>query len=176
MRVCLALAALALLAGPAAAQPIPGAPAAPPPEPRPPMLDQTGVNPDGYPRDVDQIWDDRIRASVASAQALQGPLDGRWMLVTDDARPIFIFQFVDPAGGRGELEAVWRDLRRPPHTGAYGGVWNLSRMGLSLNLSFLPAGTTSPVSIALQGDPGGGWRGQMTENGAVTPVSLRRSY
>jgi hypothetical protein len=177
MRLTFGLAALALLAGPALGQPVdPAAPApAPSPEPKPPMIDQSGISPESL-RDIDQLWDDRSRSSVAAAQALQGPLDGRWLLVADDATPLFVFQFVDPAGGRGPLEGVWRDLRRPPHTGAYGVVPGLQRIGMTLNLSFLPPGTSTPVRIALQGDPAGGWQGQMTENGAVTTVSLRRSY
>ena len=49
----------------------------------------------------------RIAASSQAAQALQGPLDGTWVLRDGAGRAVLILQIVDPAGG-GALSAAWR--------------------------------------------------------------------
>ncbi|HZZ34183.1 MAG TPA: hypothetical protein VFE03_00560 [Caulobacteraceae bacterium] len=196
--VALALAMGALAASPIRAQPAPAdvtpvttaaptanapatAPAAPQSvtprpvvTPGPSQLEQTGVSPDGPQSYSDLAWDARIRASVAAAQSLQGPLDGRWTLYDGEGRGLFVFQFVDPAGGRGPLEGVWRDLRRPPGSLAYGMVVSLASDGTTLTAAFAPRPGGPLVTLNLQGLADGRWSGEMTDNGAKLPVTLRR--
>ncbi len=123
---------------------------------------------------TDQAWDNRIRASVAAAQSMQGPLDGRWILYDSEGKGLFIFQFVDPAGERGPLEGVWRDLGRPAGSLAYGMVISLQREGANLTAAFAPHTPGPLVSLNLQGLGDGRWTGEMTDNGAKVPVTLRR--
>jgi hypothetical protein len=196
--VALSLVIGALAAGPICAQPTPSdvmttaapttnAPAAPPAAPPPPsvtprpsiasgpsQLEQTGVSPDGPQSYSDLAWDSRIRASVAAAQSLQGPLDGRWTLYDAEGRGLFVFQFVDPAGGRGPLEGVWRDLRRPPGSLAYGMVVSLASDGTTLTAAFAPRPGGPLVTLNLQGLADGRWSGELTDTGAKLPVTLRR--
>lgn len=167
-RAALALTAALALASGAAAQTSPP-PAAP--SPAGPSVEQTGVSPDSPPSYSDMAWDSRIRASVAAAQSQQGPLDGRWTLYGADGKGLYTFQFVDPASGRGLLEGVWRDLRRPAGSLAYGVVDYLSRADTALTVGFSGAGG---VSIALQPLADGQWSGEMTENGVKSQVTLRR--
>ena len=138
------------------------------------MVDQTGVT-GGDPQSYSDIaYDSRIRESVAAAQGLQGPMDGRWTLVDGAGKPLYVFMFVDPAGGRGPLEAAWRDPRRVRGGDDLGVVDGLDRNGLSLTLTFAPHAGAAPTQVQLQGDPAGALSGQMSENGATVPVTLRR--
>jgi hypothetical protein len=177
----LAFAPLAASAQQTAAQNAPSpAAAAPPPadseeaEDSAPHIDQSGVSPDGPMSWSGLSYEERIRASVAAAQGLQGPLDGRWILYGADGKQLFTFQLVDPAGGRGPLEGVWRDLRRPAGSGAYGLVDSLRLDGATLVAVFNPHPPLPGVSLNLQALAGGQWSGEMTEDGARMSVTLRR--
>ena len=156
-----------------------GRPPAPASAPAPPahpagQVDQTGVSggPPMSPSDIS--YEERIRASVAAAQSYQGPMDGRWTLYDPAGKPLYIFMFVDPAGGRGVLEAAWRDPRRAHGADDLGVVDSLQKTDTGLTLNFVPHSGGPAVQIQLQGDPAGALGGQMTENGAATPVTLRR--
>jgi len=140
-------------------------------DPAPPLLDQIGVSPGGPVSESDRALDDRIRSSVNAAESLQGPLDGSWTLYDAVGGRLYVFQVVDPAGGQGPLEGVWRDLRRPAGSLAYGLVTYLSRGEGGLTIGFTAA---ARVSIVLRALSDGAWSGEMTENGAKTAVVLRR--
>ncbi len=66
----------------------------------------------------------RIAQSAAAAQALQGPLDGNWVLADRKGRERFVLQIVDRAGGGGPLQAAWREAA---DTGEMGPVAMLQR-------------------------------------------------
>jgi hypothetical protein len=149
--------------------------AAPPPPASAPRLEQTGVSPDGPATFSDMAFENRIRQSVAAAQGLQGSLDGQWTLYDAGGRPLYIFMFIDPAGGRGALEAAWRDPRRARGSDDLGVVDTLQHTGLSLTLNFVPRSGAPPTAIQLQGQATGAWDGQMTEAGTALKVSLRRN-
>lgn len=161
-------------AGPPAAMP-PSTPAPPAQGSAQPLVDQTGVSPDGPPSETDMAFENRIRQSVAAAQGLQGPLDGRWTLYDGAGRALYIFIFVDPASGRGALEGAWRDPRRARGGDDLGVVERLEHAGPSLTLDFTPRAGVAATDIRLQGQAGGDWAGEMTEAGAVQKVSLRRN-
>jgi hypothetical protein len=150
-----------------------GAP--PPPPPGSLRVDQTGRSPDGPMSETDLAFESRIRQSVAAAQGLQGPLDGQWTLYDAGGRVLYVFLFVDPAGGRGPLEGAWRDPRRPRGSDDLGVVDNLQHAGLTLSLNFVPHPGAAGAAIQLQGQADGRWDGQMTEGGAAQKVSLRRN-
>lgn len=161
-------------AGPPQAMPSPGAaPAAA--NTTQPLLDQTGASPDGPPTETDQAFENRIRQSVAAAQGLQGPLDGRWTLYDGAGHPLYVFIFVDPAGGRGVLEGAWRDPRRARGSDDLGVVDRMQHAGLSLTLDFTPRAGVAATAIRLEGQATGAWDGEMTEAGSVQKVSLRRN-
>ncbi len=149
--------------------------AAPPPPASAPRLEQTGVSPDGPASYSDLSFENRIRQSVAAAQGLQGALDGEWTLYDGADHPLYVFMFVDPAGGRGALEAAWRDPRRARGGDDLGVVDILQHSGLNLTLSFVPRGGAPATAIQLQGQATGAWDGQMTEAGTALKVSLRRN-
>src|SRR5512135_3895844 len=86
----------------------------------------------------DNAIDDRLRASAAAAQSLQGPLDGGWTLVSPAGAPIYQFQIVDPPGGTNPPEGVWRDLRRPMTPGDIGPIDALVRGAETLTIRFTP--------------------------------------
>src|SRR5580693_1753769 len=83
----------------------------------------------------DNAVDERIRSSAAAAEALQGPLDGPWTLVSAAGSPIFGLQLVDKPGGQGAIEGVWRDLRRPATPGDIGLIDQIARSPTSLTIT-----------------------------------------
>jgi hypothetical protein len=125
--------------------------------------------------DTDNAVDERIRSSAAAAQALQGPLDGAWTLVSAVGAPIFAFQLVDRPGGQGPVEGVWRDLRRVSTPGDIGLIDMVARSptALTITLSATPGQPT--VMISLHPNPTGMWSGELREGAATTQVRLRRN-
>jgi hypothetical protein len=117
----------------------------------------------------------RIQDSALAAQSYQGPLDGAWTLVSTSGQAILAFQLVDKVGGAAPLEGVWRDLRRPATPGDIHFVDAIVRGPTSLTITLNASPGSPPLAIALQSGPDGGWSGTMNENGAATPVRLRRS-
>ncbi len=124
----------------------------------------------------DAAIDERLRASAAAAQSLQGPLDGGWTLVSSSGAAIYAFQFVDPPGGSQAPEGVWRDLRRPMTPGDIGPVDSLVRAGGALTLRFSPIVGKSPTVVALKVGADGAWTGELREDGAApAAVTLKRN-
>lgn len=154
-----------------------GAPPAPPAEPPPTAegpvyLDQTGRTPEGPPTATDRNYEARLRASFASAQGLQGPLDGRWILSAAGGGDLYALQLVDTGGG--SLEGAWRDVRR---TGAFEGSGFLSdiqRTGSTLTLRFQPAPRGPAASASLSPTADGRWTGDLEEGGRRSAVVMRR--
>jgi hypothetical protein len=137
-------------------------------------VDQTGRTPDGPMSDDGLAFEQRIRQSVAAAEGLQGALDGEWTLYGADGKVLYVFMFVDPASGRGPLEAAWRDPRRQRGADDLGVVDSLQRDGAILTLNFVAHPGAPPVVVHLQ-DAGPGWSGQLTDGGSAQTVSLRRN-
>ena len=155
-------------AEPAAATPEPevAVPAAPlpyaPARPRltaPVFVNETGKTPDAPPSVRDLAYESRIRASFASAQSFQGPLDGGWTLSAADGTPLFGLQLVDRAD---DLGGAWRDLRRAGALDGSGMVDEIRRDGGRLNLRF------GGLSGTFTGGSGGQWTGQLSDGRAVT--------
>ncbi|WP_374472113.1 hypothetical protein [Phenylobacterium sp.] len=155
----------------AAPEPEIAIPAAPvpyaPPAPRltePVFVDQTGKNPDAPPSVRDLAYESRLRASFASAQSFQGPLDGAWTLTAADGAGLYAFKLVDRSGGT--LEGAWRDLRRPGALGASGFVDEIRRDGGRLTLRF------GEASANFSGGYGDRWSGELVEGGQRRTVTL----
>jgi len=119
--------------------------------------------------------DERVGDSFNAAQSYQGPLDGSWTLVSASGQPLLAFELVDKPGGQGPVEGVWRDLRRPQSPGDIGFVDDLIRGPTTLSITLNATPDAAAMSISLHTDPTGAWSGVMRENGAETPVRLRRS-
>ena len=125
--------------------------------------------------DVDNAVDARIRSSAVAAEALQGPLDGAWTLISAAGSPIFGLQLVDRPGGQGPVEGVWRDLRRPAAPGDIGLIDAIARSPAALIITLSATPGQSGVLITLRPDPTGMWSGELKEGLAVTQVKLRRN-
>jgi hypothetical protein len=121
----------------------------------------------------DAAFEGRMRDSFDAAQALQGPLDGRWTLYDAGGRALYAIQIVDPAGGGGPLQAAWRDPRDSSPLGALGVVSDIARTGGALRLSFTGRGGLINT-LLLWRDPHAGWSGRMVEGGKAMRVTLRR--
>jgi len=109
----------------------------------------------------------RIAQSAAAAQALQGPLDGTWILVDGKGRARFIFQIVDPAIPGEPVQAAWREAAG----GGPGAATARRRPDGRLVLGFAAEGQRAQVALRHRG---GAWRGTLRLAGAVTSVTLRR--
>jgi hypothetical protein len=157
---------------------LPGGPApkiyTPEPHPqldRPVNIDELGKTPDGPAAIRDLAYDARIRASFASAESFQGPLDGGWTL-SAGREDLYALQLVDR---RDRLEGVWRDIRRKGALDASGLVDDMQRQGGELTLRFAPS-PGAPMTVATLRDSGNGmWSGELVEGAGHRSVVLKRS-
>lgn len=134
----------------------------PPPEPEAPA----GAG--GYLTTA-QVYELRVKGSVAAAQNLQGPLDGGWKVAGPDGAQLYALQIVDKAGGYGELEGAWRDVRRAGAVGSTGLIDDLRRDGAGLVARFSPrAGQSSTLTLRPLGEAS--WTGELVENGQTQAV------
>jgi hypothetical protein len=131
---------------------------------RPVRIEETGKAPDGPPTPADVAYDSRLRASMASAQGFQGPMDGGWTLFAGN-RELYVLQLTDR---NGAVEGAWRDLRRPGALDASGFIDGTERTGGDLTIRFAGG------AVAVLHSADGRWAGELTEAGARHPVTLRR--
>jgi hypothetical protein len=117
--------------------------------------------------------DQRISSSYEAAQALQGELDGAWVLTDLEGRELYRLQIVDPPGPRPRLEAAWRGLTGPASIDASGPADIARPTASALRLGFSRGG--SAVRIDLRRGGAGSWSGRLIEQGRVLRVTLRRS-
>lgn len=177
----------------------PPPPQAPPPQPRPAAVPSPGPAPAVAPPAVrrpeatiasqpvflderqavagqlsaeERSYEARLRASYASAQGLQGPLDGGWALMTLAGQDLYALRFVDR--GSGPLEGAWRDSRRPGALDGFGFLDEVDRRGGEVTLRFSPRQGAPPTVITLSATPDGQWSGELMENGVPRNVVMRR--
>jgi hypothetical protein len=122
----------------------------------------------------DSAVDARIRDSAAAAEALQGPLDGTWTLVSATGTALYGFQLIDKPGGQGAVEGVWRDLRRPATPGDIGLIDQIARSPAALTITINAVPGQSAVVVTLRPDPTGAWSGELKQGAVTTPVRMRR--
>lgn len=118
-----------------------------------------------------QVYELRVRGSIAAAQNLQGPLDGQWRVNGPDGTPLYALQIVDKAGGAAPLEGAWRDLRRTGAPGSTGLIDDLQREGDGLSARFSAHEGGQPSTLTLRPDADGRWSGQLVEEGATRTVA-----
>jgi hypothetical protein len=133
----------------------------PPPEPEAPT---------GGELSKAQVYELRVKGSIAAAQNLQGPLDGGWNVATTNGGQLYALQIVDKAGGYGELEGAWRDVRRPGSVGSTGLIEDLRRDGSDVVVRFSPKGGQSSM-LTLRPSGYERWSGELVENGVTQAVS-----
>jgi len=129
---------------------------------------EASTAPDGGPTKA-QVYELRVKGSVAAAQNLQGPLDGGWKITGADGAQLYALQIVDKAGGAGELEGAWRDVRRPGTVGSTGLIEDLRREGEAIIARFSPKGGQSST-LTLRPAGYERWSGELAENGASVAV------
>ena len=127
-------------------------------------IEETGRAPDGPPTAADVAYDSRLRASMASAQGFQGPMDGGWTLMAGE-RELYVLQLIDR---NGAVEGAWRDLRRPGALNASGFIDATERTGDDLTLRFAGG------AVAVLHGADGRWTGELTEASEKRAVTLRR--
>lgn len=168
----------------APAYPYTPAPYSPPPplsyaQPARPVLtepvniDDHGKTPEAPLNYVEQGYENRLRSSFASAQGMQGPMDGAWVLRAGSGQTLYTLLLVDK--GVGTLEGAWRDPRRKGAVDASGFLSNIQQVGSELSASFYPRPGAGATMITLTPGTGGAWAGELSENGARTAVTLRRN-
>jgi hypothetical protein len=154
---------------PSAASTTPTAPGRPT---RPVNIDELGRTPDYPPSAVDLNYEARLRASSASAQGLQGPLDGPWTLRSTSGRELYSLLLVDNAQA---LEGAWRDPRRRGATDASGFLNDIQRSGGGIVITFYPAPGAGLATLTLTPAADGSWAGELEERGERQRVTLRRN-
>jgi hypothetical protein len=142
--------------------------AKPPPRRKPNILP---IPAPGEPTPAEQVYELRVRGSIAAAQNLQGPLDGQWRVAGPDGTPLYALQIVDKASGAAPLEGAWRDLRRTGAPGSTGLIDDLQREGEGLSARFSAREGGQASTLVLRPDADGRWAGELVEDGAARAVS-----
>lgn len=135
-------------------------------------VDEYDKTPEAPLNSVELGYETRLRSSFASAQGMQGPLDGAWTLSTTGGQPLYALLFVDK--GRGQLEGAWRDPRRRGATDASGFMTDVRRIGAQLSASFQTKPGVGATTITLNPAASGTWTGVLDEAGIQTNVTLKR--
>lgn len=162
-------------AAPYAAPPATYIPPPPPPE-RPKLtapvhIDETGKTPDFPPTAVDRSYEARLRASFASAQGLQGPLDGAWTLRNVTGGELYDLALVDNGSA---LEGAWSDPRRRGAVDSSGFLADFQRVEGGVRMSFYPSPGAGLSVLTLNPAADGAWRGELEERGSRRTVTLKR--
>lgn len=139
----------------------------------PVQIDEVGRTPESPFAPRDPSYDSRLRSSFASAQGMQGPLDGGWTLSATGGGDLYSFQLVDRSDGY--LEGAWRDLRRTGALAGSGFVDVIQRYGSQLTLRFQPSTGGGMVTASLMAGGDGRWAGELTGGGESRAVVLRRN-
>lgn len=151
----------------------------PPPAPRRPRLtapvtiDEYDKTPEAPLNAVELGYESRLRSSFASAQGMQGPMDGAWVLRGRSGETLYSFLLVDKGGGT--LEGAWRDPRRRGTPEASGFLVDIQRVGSQVTASFYPRPGGGVATLMLNPGPGGEWSGDLLEGRDRTAVTLRRN-
>lgn len=135
-------------------------------------VDDVGATPEPPLNSTELGYEQRIRSSFASAQGLQGPLDGAWTLRSSRGAPLYGLLLVD--NGVSPLEGAWRDPRRKGAADASGFMAAIGRNGSELIATFYPRPGVGAVNLVLQPTADGAWTGQLSEDGSTQSVTLRR--
>lgn len=147
-----------------------------PPRPQlsaPVHIDEVGKTPDGPPTPTDLNYEARIRGSFASAQGLQGALDGHWVVRSSQGVELYDLQLVDK--NNGVLEGAWRDPRRRGAADASGFVDDIQRAAGQITARFQirASGARAVLTLTQQGN--GDWSGDLAEQGDRRDVSMKRN-
>lgn len=154
---------------------------APPPPPvsrrprltAPVTVDEYDKTPEAPLNAVELGYESRLRSSFASAQGMQGPMDGAWVLRTRSGETLYSFLLVDKGGGT--LEGAWRDPRRRGSPDASGFLVDIQRVGSQVTASFYPRPGAGVATLMLNPVSGGEWSGDLLEGRDRTAVTLRRN-
>ena len=151
----------------------------PPPASRRPLLtapvtvDEYDKTPEAPLNAVELGYESRLRSSFASAQGMQGPMDGAWVLRTRSGETLYSFLLVDKGGGT--LEGAWRDPRRRGSPDASGFLVDIQRVGSQVTASFYPRPGAGVATLMLNPVSGAEWSGDLLEGRDRTAVTLRRN-
>jgi len=154
---------------------------APPPPPvsrrprltAPVTVDEYDKTPEAPLNAVELGYESRLRSSFASAQGMQGPMDGAWVLRTRSGETLYSFLLVDKGGGT--LEGAWRDPRRRGSPDASGFLVEIQRVGSQVTASFYPRPGAGVATLMLNPVSGAEWSGDLLEGRDRTAVTLRRN-
>lgn len=158
-----------------AAEPPPPTYIPPPAQPEltaPTYVDDAGRSPEAPASPVELSYEARLRSSFASAQGLQGPLDGAWTLRGGEGTALYSLQMVD--SGLTPPEGAWRDPRRRGSTDSSGFLSNIQRTGGELIVTFYPRPGAGAATLVLNAAADGSWTGRLEEGGERRAVVLRR--
>ncbi len=138
---------------------------------RPVMIDESDRSPEGPPTALDLGYEARIKGSAASAQGLQGPLDGGWTVRAQDGTALYGFQLVD-RGGYGPLEGAWRAMGG---SGRVGLIDSLDRVGSILTVRISRGYGRPPTVMTLTPNSDGSWAGDLADESGTRAVTMRRN-
>jgi hypothetical protein len=113
------------------------------------------------------------RRTARETDAMEGPLNGQWLLLGPSGEQLYVFQITSSLT-KGEPPAgAWRNPRVARSSTSAGFIALLGYDGAQLNLRFTERSAQDLVAVNLTRDPAGRFSGQLTKDGATTPVVLQ---
>lgn len=114
-----------------------------------------------------EAWSARVRGNYQAAQSRRGALDGAWAVKTDQGVELLVLQLSDQAGA--PVEGAWRAAAgRAEGTGLLDG----ERTAEGARLRIEQRGGDAVLTLRPSGEE---WVGELTADGATTPVRLSRA-
>jgi hypothetical protein len=127
------------------------------------------------PRTFDALqYEASIRRGAREADQMEGPLNGQWRLVDGFGRQLYAFQLTSSASRGEPLSGAWRNPNVARSPVSAGFIALIGYDGSKLDLRFTERTPADLVTVTLAQDPTGRFAGQLTKDGANTPVRLER--
>jgi len=151
----------------------------PPVSGQPPSSEEPAVPPQVPPDAGGAAW---VMRDFDAAQALRGPLEGRWTLIRADGRPIYLFQLADPGGkpdpraarpDAPDVEGAWLDIARS-RTAAGRGYLASIQLGRTGLVMLFYEGRKAANTLTLSDAGAGVWTGVLDGPDGAIKVVMRK--
>ena len=120
----------------------------------------------------DDLFEAGLRSAFIAAEARQGPLNGAWVVSSQDGAALYRFQIVD-AGLAYIPEGAWSDARAGGGPDAHGFLNTVARNAAGVTMSFVRT-DGSLTALTLTARAAGSYAGELTTPAGVQPVVMTR--
>lgn len=123
------------------------------------------------PSDAEVVYQQGVTSAALRANALMGPLDGRWRVTSPDGSPVLELLLMDRGDG-ALVEGAWREPQAPDAamtSRRLGALSLVMRAGETLTIEVDDPDGAARLSLEQEGAQ---WRGTLERGGTATPVVM----